>query len=216
MWQEEGQSPLLSDFRPVAGGTLTTQETIALTDRGTHGPEQRLNNWRFNLPGDCLTLYILVTLITFAIGSGISLLVRRTLWTNTTSVHTPTTTQNIADVLEFTPAMRGCGFGYFQEYAMRDGRTMSEGSVCEENARTTQREWRKLLATATQILERVPEYKNRFGEGGERVVAHFPPNEFSPESTRILWYDGGSCYLYISAPTLNIALEFEWTDSYAF
>ena len=99
---------------------------------------------------------------------------------------------------------------------MRDGRAMSEGSVCELNARTAQREWRKLLATATQIVERVPEYKNRFGESGERVVAHFPPHEFGPESARILWYDGGICYLYISAPALDIALEFERTDRYAF
>ena len=163
-----------------------------------------------------LTLYILVTLVTFAIGSGISLLVQRTFWTNTTSVVTPTTTQNIVDVLEFTPAMRGCGFGYFQEYTMGDGRTMSEGSFCKENARATQREWRKLLASATQIVERVPEYKNRFGESGERVVAHFPPDEFSSESARILWYDGGICYLYIRAPTLDIALEFERRNSYAF
>ena len=163
-----------------------------------------------------LTLYIFVTLVTFAIGSGISFLVRRTLWTNTTSVLTPATTPSVADVSEFTPTMRGCGGGYFQEYAMPDGRTMSEGSVCRLSARVTRHEWRKLFASATQIVERVPEYKNRFGESGERVIAHFPPHEFGPESVRILWYDGEDCYLYISAPTPDIALEFERTDSYAY
>ena len=163
-----------------------------------------------------LRLYIFVMLVTFAIGSGISLLVRRTLWTNTTSVLTPATTPSVANGLEFTPTMRGCGGGYFQEYAMPDGRTMSEGSVCRLSARITRHEWRKLLASATQIVERVPEYKSRFGESGESVIAHFPPHEFGPESVRILWYDGEDCYLYISGPTPAIALEFERTDSYAY
>ena len=162
-----------------------------------------------------LTLYIFVTLVTFAIGSGISLLIRRTLWTNTTSALTPATTPSVAEVLKFTPSLRACGDGYFQEYVMPDGRTMGEGSVCILNERAMRREWRKLLGTATQIVEREPEYKNRFGESGERVIAHFPPHEFGPESVRILWYDGGECYQYISAPTLDIALEFERTDSYA-
>lgn len=93
---------------------------------------------------------------------------------------------------------------------------MGEGSVCQIKARATQREWRKLLATATKVVERVPDYKNRFGERGERVVAWFPPDEFGPASARILWYDGGPCYLYISAPTLEIALEFERTNAYAY
>jgi hypothetical protein len=106
--------------------------------------------------------------------------------------------------------------GYGEAYVMRDGRSMFEGSACEINARATQREWRKLLVTATKIVERVPEYKNRFGERGERVIAWFPPDEFGPESARIMWYDGGTCYLYISAPSLDIALEFERTNAYAY
>jgi hypothetical protein len=106
--------------------------------------------------------------------------------------------------------------GYGQMYEMRDSRTMGEGSICEISTHATQRGWRNLLASATKIVERVPDYRNRFGDRGERVVAWFPPDQFGPESARILWYDGGPCYLYISAPTLDIALEFERSDAYAY
>lgn len=142
--------------------------------------------------------------------------VRRTLRAKTFPMMTHTATASVTNSLEFTPTGRGCGMGYGQTYDMRDGRTMGEGSVCQLNVRATQRQWRKSLASATKIVERVPEYQNRFGERGERVVAWFPPDEFGPESARIMWYDGGTCYLYISAPTLDIALEFERTNAYAY
>jgi hypothetical protein len=105
--------------------------------------------------------------------------------------------------------------GYGQVYAMRDGRTMSEGSVCQLTAHATQMEWQKLVATATKIIER-PQFKNRFGERGERVVGWFPADEFGPASARIMWYNGGTCYLYIRAPTLDIARDFEKTAAYAY
>jgi hypothetical protein len=116
----------------------------------------------------------------------------------------------------FTPTIRGCGMGYGQVYETSDGQTMSEGSACSGTAREAKKEWRKLLARATKIVERVPRYKNRSGEWGERVVALFPPDEYIGETARILWYDGGECYLYISAPTLDMALEFEQANAYAY
>jgi hypothetical protein len=116
----------------------------------------------------------------------------------------------------FTPTARGCGMGYGQAYAMSDGRAMSEGSACFETSSETKRKWRNLLAKAKTIVERVPQYKNRFGQMGERVVALFPPDQYNEETARIMWYDGGECYLYISAPTLDIALEFEKSNAYAY
>lgn len=116
----------------------------------------------------------------------------------------------------FKPTLRGCGMGYGQVYEMPDGRAMSEGSACSETAREARREWRKLLAGAAKILERVPRHKNRSGDRGERVVALFPPDGHAGGTARILWYDGGDCYLYISAPTLDIALEFEQSNAYAY
>ncbi|HEV2863912.1 MAG TPA: hypothetical protein VGX48_23150 [Pyrinomonadaceae bacterium] len=115
----------------------------------------------------------------------------------------------------FKRSLRGCGMGYFQLYEMPDGQKMSEGAACSETASEAKREWRKLLATATKVVERVPLHKNRLGEWGERVVAFFPPDEYSGDTAQILWYGGGRCYLYISAPTLDIALEFEKSDAYA-
>jgi hypothetical protein len=117
---------------------------------------------------------------------------------------------------EFEPSLRACGMGYAQMYLLRDGRKMGEGTVCETSARATQKQWRKLLATATNVIERVPNYKNRFGDSGERVVAWFPANEFGPESAQILWYGGGNCYSYISAPTFDIALQFERANAYVY
>jgi hypothetical protein len=113
---------------------------------------------------------------------------------------------------EFTPTARGCGLGYAQVYTMRYGRTMGEGNACGVSARATRKEWRQLLTVATTIVERVPGYRNASGERGERVVAWFPPDEFGPESGRILWYDGGECYRFIRAPSLDIAFRFEQTN----
>jgi len=87
-----------------------------------------------------------------------------TLQPRTISVTVTPLTPTVGDSLEFTPTARGCGMGYGQAYAMRDGRNIGEDSVCQVNARATQRAWRNLLASATKIVERVPGYKNRFGE----------------------------------------------------
>jgi hypothetical protein len=64
------------------------------------------------------------------------LLVRRTV-DQDHCVLTPATTARVAEVLKFTPTLRGCGSGYFQEYVMPDCRTMGEGSDFSLNARTT-------------------------------------------------------------------------------
>ena len=164
----------------------------------------------------------LVAVLTFIIGlTGVWLMSERAKpQASIMSVAEPTALEiasaSTSEPLRFTPTFRGCGMGYGQVYAMPDGQSMSEGSSCSENSREAKRQWRKLLAKATKTVERVPRYKNRFGEWGERVVALFPPDEYSEESVRILWYDGGECYLYISAPTLDIALEFEKSNAYAY
>ena len=117
---------------------------------------------------------------------------------------------------KFTPAFRGCGMGYVQSYVLPDGREMSEGSSCFESSRLARKEWRKLIDQASQIVNRVPQYKNRFGEKGERILALFPPDEYGRQWARIMWYDGGDCYLSINAPTLEVALEFEKSNGYAY
>jgi hypothetical protein len=115
----------------------------------------------------------------------------------------------------FRPTFRACGMGYAQGYELPDGRQMSEGSSCYESSHRARMEWRKLISGASKIIERVSQYKNRRGGSGERVVALFPPDEHGRQWARVMWYDGGECYLSINAPTLEIAIEFEKSDIYA-
>jgi hypothetical protein len=115
----------------------------------------------------------------------------------------------------FRRTLRACGTGYSQGYELPDGRELSEGSSCHESSDEARMQWQKLISGASKIIERVPQYKNKRGENGERVVALFPPDENGRQWARVMWYDGGECYLSINAPTLEIAIEFEKSDIYA-
>jgi hypothetical protein len=121
-----------------------------------------------------------------------------------------------SDRPKFLPTARGCGYGYVQSYELPDGQKMMEGSVGYPSKLETINEYREWLARASSIIERIPEYENRFGEKGERIVALFPPDAEGKEWAAIFWYDGGCCYTYIQAPTLELALEFEESNAYAY
>ena len=115
----------------------------------------------------------------------------------------------------FTATFRACGMGYVQGYELPDGRAMAEGTAGYSSRRKAKRELEKYLAKASTIVERVPNYKNRFGEVGERIVALFPPDEEGKAGASIIWYGGGRFFHYIDAPSLEIALEFESWDALA-
>ncbi len=102
---------------------------------------------------------------------------------------------------------RGCGFNGSNgtTWHMPSGK-LSEGVNCGENNKETKKEFQELLAKS-EIIERVKNVKNRRGETGERIVVEVKDKNEKP--AEILWYDGGKCYLYIKAPTLEFALEFE-------
>ena len=116
---------------------------------------------------------------------------------------------------EFKPTLRGCGVGYFQLYELADGKKMVEGSACFANPRLAQQELEKRISSAIHVVERVPNAKNRFGNGGERTVLSTLPDDFGNNAS-ILWYGGDNCFLYIEAPSLQTALEFERSNAYAF
>lgn len=116
----------------------------------------------------------------------------------------------------FTPAGRACGDGYTQGYALADGRKMSEGSACYESPERAREELQALTAGATKVIERVPKFKNRFGDEGERIVLLSPPDESGEGRASILWYGGGKCFLFIDAPALDVALGFEKANAYAY
>jgi hypothetical protein len=116
----------------------------------------------------------------------------------------------------FTPTFRACGPGYVQGYELPDGQTMAEGSMGYISPRKTSAEFKKTLDSASRIVEHVPQYTNRFGEVGKRTVAIFPPGKDGGGVARIFWYDGGRYFLFIEAPSLEIALEFEKANAYAY
>jgi hypothetical protein len=111
--------------------------------------------------------------------------------------------------------MRGCGSGYFQAYELPDGQEMFEGSRCYEKPKLTGEKLQSFIDEALSVVERVPNFKNRFGKEGERIVLISLPDQFGTRA-RIFWYDGGNCFLYIEAPSLETALEFERANAYAF
>lgn len=126
------------------------------------------------------------------------------------------TTTPQSDRTRFKPTARGCGYGYVQSYELPDGQTMMEGTIGYPSKRRTKEEYKEWLAKATRIIERVPESKNRFGIIGERIVALVPTDATGKEWATVFWYDGGSYFSYIEAPSVELALEFEKSNAYAY
>ena len=93
---------------------------------------------------------------------------------------------------------------------------MAEGSACFKTPELARSELQARVAKASRVVEHVPEYKNRLGQAGERIVVVYPAGEAGKEQASILWYGGDDCFLYIDAPSLGVALEFEKEGAYAY
>lgn len=117
---------------------------------------------------------------------------------------------------KFMPYARGCGNGYAQSYTTPDGQWLGEGVEVYETPKKTRAKLNEWITKATRIIERVPNYKNRWGDLGERIVIVNPLDKDGKESVSVLWYGGGKSVSYIDAPTLELALEFERTNAYAY
>jgi hypothetical protein len=117
----------------------------------------------------------------------------------------------------FRPIFTACGLGSVTTYKLPDGQELTTGSVCKDisNAYPTRMEYEKLLAKASRIVERIPHHKISIGRVGERTAALYT-DEAGNQQARILWYDGGTTFLFIEAPSLELALEFERSDFYIF
>jgi hypothetical protein len=110
----------------------------------------------------------------------------------------------------FTGTIRGCGFGYWQGYETDDRQQLSEGITGIATRKKARAEFKKWIAKSVRVVERVPNYKNRLGKLGERVVVINPPDDRNAKETvSILWHDGGQFIAFINAPSLDLALEFE-------
>ena len=119
------------------------------------------------------------------------------------------------DSHRFTPTFRACGAGYVQGYETNDGQELTEGSAFYETSANAKRAVAKTITTATRIVERNSNFKNRFDMIGERIALIYK-DETGKERASILWYDGGQIYTYINAPSLALALEFEQSNAYAY
>jgi hypothetical protein len=116
----------------------------------------------------------------------------------------------------FKPSWRACGRGYRQGYTLSDGQSMSEGSLCYDSPAIAREQIQTLISKSSKVVEKIPSFQNGFGQVGERIVLVYPPNERGNVDASILWYGGNDCFLYIDAPSLDIALEFEKANAYAY
>ncbi len=152
---------------------------------------------------------ILTSILTFAVGVA-------AVWLVTLLPKFELSLGRVAPSYVFIPTGRGCGHGYFQGYRLPDGRSMSEGSACFDSPEQAREELQALVAKASSVAERVPNYKNRFGDEGERIVLLTRSDESGREYASILWYGGEKCFLFIDAPSLDVALAFEKANAYAY
>ena len=156
------------------------------------------------------TIFILVALLTFCIGSELTSLKRDyfKFRSNTLvlTVKIPLEKTSLLDGI--TPTARGCGEGYAQGYALPNGKKLGEGNDCYASFNEAKKEMKVWLKDATRIIETVSPSK-RFAEPrSERVVASFPKDQFGNEWVRIMWVHG-ECIHWISAQDLDYALALE-------
>jgi hypothetical protein len=109
----------------------------------------------------------------------------------------------------FTPLARWSHGGYLQDYRTDDGQHINEGMRSFQTPDEAIAEFhRTFVAGSSEILERIPKFRNSHGELGERMVVRTLGRE-KVEWVAITWYDGGDSFTFVQAPTLELALEFE-------
>lgn len=124
--------------------------------------------------------------------------------------------ERLQSLPRFMPTGRACGNGYVQGYETAGGQSLAEGVQVFDSPRESRAELAEWVASAVRIVERVPNHKNRWGELGERIVLIYRSNKDEREGAGIYWYGGGDSISFIEAPTLEIALEFERSNAYAY
>lgn len=97
----------------------------------------------------------------------------------------------------FQETGRGCGMGYVQGYETDDGERVSEGSIGCFAAPGKKNSFRVAKRKPNRVLT----------ETSERAVVEI--NEDGKTSFVIYEISEGDCTNFISAPTLELALEFE-------
>lgn len=103
----------------------------------------------------------------------------------------------------FTLIGHGCGNGYAQGYITNEGERLGLGLEIIKP-----KDFKKQLLE-TEILESIGDYSNNDGDKGTRFILKGENKETSKEFYEIVWYDLKSNKYYITAPSLELALELE-------
>ncbi len=155
----------------------------------------------------------LVAITTFSIGCGLSWLYQsylKQLVVVPPKVEIPAQRRQVS-LDGITRTVVSCGIlgGYNQAYQLPNGTKLSEGTACFHSFEDAQVKLNSWLLRADQILERtVPDSSVAGQPRSNRIVAVFPKEKYRDEHLEIMWIEG-SCIHYLSAPTLEYALEFE-------
>ncbi len=120
----------------------------------------------------------------------------------------------ISQPIRFEPGVRACGYikggGSFSDSSHTSSDGIGVGYLSAEypSPSRANKELRRKIKEAIQIIERAPMLNDKREHVGERVVAMFPPNSPFKESASVFWTDGANFYS-IDSPSLKNALEFE-------
>ena len=106
-----------------------------------------------------------------------------------------------------------CESGCIENYKSSDGHPISLYLACwTSTAEEAQQEMQRMISEGP-VIRKVRRYYRRGRERilGTRTVAIYPP-ETDDKPAKIFWYVEGSCFEFIEAGSLELALEFERSD----
>jgi hypothetical protein len=108
----------------------------------------------------------------------------------------------------FTLLGHACGNGYVQGYITNEGERLSTGLDIIKP-----KDFQKEVVEA-EILSKIENYENTDGKKGTRFILKGRNNKTGKEFYELIWYDQKRNKYYITAPSLDLALEFEqWQKS---
>jgi hypothetical protein len=139
-------------------------------------------------------------------------------WSGGSLVHAKVAWSNQAPKKRtFKLVEHSCESGCDDDYESSDGQRVSLTGACyTSTAKDTRREVRRMISEGRIVKKGKRYYRyDRQRRLGTRTVVIYPPDETGGKPAKIFWYVGGTCFSYISAGSLELALEFERSDEFA-
>lgn len=118
---------------------------------------------------------------------------------------------------KFNPTFRGCGpDGYSQGYELPDHQALIESNWCFATRGQARQHFQKLIRNAPQVLENLRSHRGKHFHFGpvQRIVVK-SPDSGNATPVKII-YLNKECVVVLSAPTYELAQEFEKTDAWAY